>query len=135
MLVDQGSDTGPAFDAVLVATVTPSTLSVKTLELPLAPFTHMTTHAVPLTVLPPEGWVIATCSVPVAAGGAGAGAAVLFRTLTDTFTLPVLPLASRTPTVRVCVPSATSVVFHGIDAGPLPLPVPLPTVLPPAVSV
>src|SRR5439155_726131 len=85
-----------------------------------------TTHTVPPTV-PPVGWVIATCRVPVGV--------VLFFTLTDTLTLPVLPLPSRTAAVRVWVPSGTAVVSHGIAYGPLPLPVPLPTVLPPAVSV
>src|SRR5437899_6577765 len=97
----------------------------------LAPFTHMTTQAVPLTVAPVVGCVIATWSEPVGAGvgvgvgvgvgaGVGAGVALTFDVFTLAEPVPVLPLESRTPIESVCVPLATFVVSIGIDTGPLP---------------
>ena len=48
--VGHGSVTGPRDDVVWVRTCVPSALSVKTLDAPLVPSTHRTTHTVPLTV-------------------------------------------------------------------------------------
>ena len=91
----------------------------------------MTTQAVPLTVAPAVGCVIATCSVPVGAGvgvgvgigvgtGVGAGVALAFDVFTLMLPVPVLPLESRTPIDNVCEPLATFVVSIGIDTGPFP---------------
>ena len=91
----------------------------------------MTTHAVPFTVAPEVGCVIATCSVPIGAGvgvgigvgvgvGVGAGGAPAFDVFTLVAPVPVLPLESRTPIESVCVPLATFVVSIGIETGPLP---------------
>src|SRR5437879_4300638 len=111
----------------------------------LAPFTHMTTQAVPLTVAPVVGCVIATWSEPVGAGvgvgvgvgvgtGIGAGVTLTFDVVTRAEPVPVLPLESRTPIDSVCVPLATFVVSIGIDTGPLP-PVCVPSDVPSMVTV
>src|SRR5437660_1192169 len=101
----------------------------------------MTTQAVPLTVAPVVGCVIATWSEPVGAGvgvgvgvGVGAGAGAAFDVFTLTVPVPVLPLESRTPIDSVCVPLATFVVSIGIDTGPLP-PVCVPSDVPSIVTV
>src|SRR5437764_270097 len=97
----------------------------------------MTTQAVPLTVAPVVGCVIATWSEPVGAGvgvGVGAGAASTFDVVTLAEPVPVLPLESRTPIDSVCVPLATFVVSIGIDTGPLP-PVCVPSDVPSIVTV
>src|SRR5437870_3150849 len=91
----------------------------------------MTTQAVPLTVAPVVGCVIATGGEGVGAGvgvgvgvgvgaGVGAGAASAFDVFTLAVPVPVFPLESRTPIDSVCVPLATFVVSIGIDTGPLP---------------
>src|SRR5437899_2218935 len=91
----------------------------------------MTTQAVPLTVAPVVGCVIATWSEPVGAGvgvgvgvgvgtGVGAGVTLTFDVVTLAEPVPVLPLESRTPIDSVCVPLATVVVVIGTDTGPLP---------------
>src|SRR5262249_61899776 len=91
----------------------------------------MTPHAVPFTVAPVVGCVIATWSVPVGAGvgvevgvgagaGVGAGVGLAFDVFTLVVPVPVLPLESRTPIEGVSVPLATFLGSIGIDTGPLP---------------
>src|SRR5438309_10765718 len=105
----------------------------------------MTTQAVPLTVAPVVGCVIATWSEPVGAGvgvgvgvgvgtGIGAGVTLTFDVVTLAEPVPVLPLESRTAIDSVCVPLATFVVSIGIDTGPLP-PVCVPSDVPCMVIV
>src|SRR5207245_168869 len=105
----------------------------------------MTTQAVPLTVAPVVGCVIATWSEPVGAGvgvgvgvgvgtGIGAGVTLTFDVFTLAEPVPVLPLESRTAIDSVCVPLATFVVSIGIDTGPLP-PVCVPSDVPSIVTV
>src|SRR5438093_12008347 len=105
----------------------------------------MTTQAVPLTVAPVVGCVIATWSEPVGAGvgvgvgvgvgtGIGAGVTLTFDVVTLAEPVPVLPLESRTAIDSVCVPLATFVVSIGIDTGPL-LPVCVPSDVPSIVTV
>src|SRR5437899_11671328 len=97
----------------------------------LTPFTHMTTQAVPLTVAPVVGCVIATWSEPVGAGvgvgvgvgvgtGIGAGVTLTFDVVTLAEPVPVLPRETRTESDSVCVPLATVVVSIGVDRGPVP---------------
>src|SRR5262245_64637886 len=91
----------------------------------------MTTHAVPFTVAPVVGCVIATWSVPVGAGvgvevgvgagaGVGAGVGLAFDVFTLVVPVPVLPLESRTPIESVCGPFGTLVVSIGMDIGRVP---------------
>src|SRR5438046_4327792 len=105
----------------------------------------MTTQAVPLTVAPVVGCVIATWSEPVGAGvgvgvgvgvgtGVGAGVTLTFDVVTLAEPVPVFPLESRTAIDSVCVPLATFVVSIGIDTGPLP-PVCVPSDVPSMVTV
>src|SRR3989442_709041 len=105
----------------------------------------MTTQAVPLTVAPVVGCVIATWSEPAGAGGGvgggggrgggvGPGAGWAFDLFTLPVPVPVWPLESRTPIDSVCVPLATFVVSIGIDTGPLP-PVCVPSDVPSMVTV
>src|SRR5438876_513398 len=105
----------------------------------------MTTQAVPPTVEPVVGCVIATWSEPVGAGvgvgvgggvgtGVGAGVTLTFDVVTLAEPVPVLPLESRTAIDSVCVPLATFVVSIGIDTGPLP-PVCVPSDVPSIVTV
>src|SRR5207247_2641205 len=105
----------------------------------------MTTQAVPLTVAPVVGCVIATWSEPVGAGvgvgvgvgvgtGVGAGVTLTFDVVTLAEPVPVFPLESRTAIDSVCVPLATFVVSIGIDTGPL-LPVCVPIVWPSTPTV
>src|SRR5258705_208270 len=100
----------------------------------------MTTQAVPLTVAPVVGCVIATWSEPVGAGvgvgvgvgvgsGVGAGIGLAFAVFTLAVPLPVLPVESFTPMLSVWDPFASFVVSIGIDTGPL-LPVCVPIVWP-----
>jgi hypothetical protein len=141
-VVVHGIETGPRAEVVWLPTIAPSTLSVKALDDPLLPSTHITTQALPPTVAPPVGWVTATCSVPLAAGGGGAdaeaaGAAVppALLTVTLRLTLPVWPAASRTLAVSTWLPLATLAVFHGIDTGPVDEVVDVATACPPTLSV
>src|SRR5436309_178582 len=105
----------------------------------------MTTHAVPFTVAPVVGCVIATWSAPVGGGvgvgvgvgvgaGVGAGVGLAFDVVTLAVPVPVFPLESRTAIDSVCVPLATFVVSIGIDTGPLP-PVCVPSDVPSIVTV
>src|SRR2546427_13130949 len=91
----------------------------------------MTTQAVPLTVAPVVGCVIATWSEPVGAGvgvgvgvgvgtGIGAGVTLTFDVVTLAEPVPVLPLESRTAIDSACVPLATSVVSIGVYTGAVP---------------
>ena len=80
-----GITTGPREDVVWLPTNLPAALSVKTFEEPLVPSTHSTTDAVPLTVAPASGCVMATLSAPVDVGETG-----------DAPCLPVaVPLSAR----------------------------------------
>src|SRR6185295_12139269 len=66
-----GITTGPREDVVRVPTTFPAALSVKTFEEPLVPSTHSTTDAVPRTMAPASGCVMATASAPGGGGGGG----------------------------------------------------------------
>lgn len=140
-VVVHGIETGPRAEVVWLPTIAPSTLSVKALDDPLLPSTHITTQALPPTVAPPVGWVTATRSVPLdAGGGADAGAAgatvpLVLLTVTVRLALPVRPPASRTLAVSTRLPLATLAVFHGIDTGPVDEVVDVATVCPPTLSV
>src|SRR5256885_9792037 len=68
--VSHGTVTGPRDDVVCVPTCLPSALSVKTLDDPLVPSTHITTQAVPLTLSLFRGCVMKTLSVLGGGGGA-----------------------------------------------------------------
>src|SRR5438445_287426 len=105
----------------------------------------MTTQAVPLTVAPVVGCVIATWSEPVGAGvgvgvgvgvgtGIGAGVTLTFDVVTLAEPVPVLPLESLTAIVSVCVTGTALVRAIGIDTGPLP-PVCVPSDVPSIVTV
>src|SRR5438045_3527564 len=67
--VSNGSEIGPAVPLVVLPTVRPSSVSVTLLALPVAPLIQTTAHAVPLTVVPFVGSVIAMRSVAVGGGG------------------------------------------------------------------
>ena len=57
--VTHGIDTGPLrVDVVGLPSCWPSALSVKTLDVPLAPWTQIVTHTVPLTVAAAAGCVM-----------------------------------------------------------------------------
>src|SRR5919198_1183536 len=64
------------------------------------------TQLVPLTVEPLVGWVMSTVS-----------GVVEFETVMFTLAVPVRPVESVIVTVSVLGPSATEVVFHGIEVG------------------
>ena len=66
----------------------------------------MVTHTVPLTVCPGLGAVRATLIAP----------AWLFWTPTVRFAVELRPMESVTVSVSVWLPSATSCVFHTVDA-------------------
>ena len=63
----------------------------------LAPSTHTVAHAVPLTVAPLFGAVIATFSVPVGGGGS----LLVFDTVTVRVAVAVAPAESRAVTPSV----------------------------------
>jgi hypothetical protein len=69
--VNHGMVTGPRDEVVSERTTFPSTLSVKTLDDPPVPSTHMTTHTVPLTVEPALGCVMTTLRSRDGGGGGG----------------------------------------------------------------
>src|SRR5260370_37578618 len=98
---------GPALPVVVVPIVWPASVSVNVLELPLWPSTHMTAQGTPLTVAPPDGWVIDTRSVlppPV------------LLTATEMLAEAVRPAASVTVADRVCAPLPTAPVFQETEA-------------------
>ncbi len=125
--------TGPREDVVWLPTTLPAALSVKTFAEPLAPSTHSTTGAVPLTVAPGFGAVIATLREPDGGGGGGATTPLAPWALTCIVAEPVRPAASRTEAVSVVLPLTVGV--HAIVTGPREDVVWLPTTLPAALSV
>src|SRR4030081_3570985 len=97
---------GPALPVVVVPIVWPASVSVKVLELPLWPSTHMTAQGTPLTVAPLDGWVIDTRSVLPPA----------LLTVTEMLAEAVRPPASVTVADRVCAPLTTAAVFQEHEA-------------------
>src|SRR3989442_302198 len=117
-----------AYEAVVPLTVceettVPSTASWNVFETAVEPLTdiptvlpssHITAHAVFLTVVPPVGCVMKTLSVPVVGGGV-----TVFDTVTLCVAVPVPPAGSVAVAVSVCAPLA--IVFVSQEkVGPVP---------------
>src|SRR5947208_1891452 len=97
-VVSHAIDTGPRLLLLgVVATVSPLTVSVYVFDVLAVPFSHSTTHDVPLTVVPALGAVIARLSVS-APGGGGVGV-VLDTVSVRGDVVAVLPAASVTVTL------------------------------------
>jgi hypothetical protein len=111
-VLSYGSEIGPALLLVVEPTARPPSVSVTLFAVPRAPLIQTTAHALPLTVVPAVGCVIATVSVPPGAGGgAGAGVAA-FDTVTVRVAVAVAAAASRTVSVSVCAAFVVAVVFQ-----------------------
>src|SRR6266850_1862067 len=108
----------------VVKTCVPSTVSVKTIGVPLAPVSDIPTVTLPNTVAPSAGLVNDATS------GGGPPAMTTVR-----LALPVLFVESRTLTVAVCVPPEAPVLFHGIEIGPLAVVAVVATAVPSMLSV
>src|SRR5215831_12347054 len=115
-VVSYGSEIGPAVALVALPTVRPPSVSVIVFDVPVTPVSQTTAHAVPFTVVPAVGCVIATLSVPVGAGG---GAAAL-ATVTDSDAVAERPSESVTVAVSVWTAFVSPLVFHAYET-PVPL--------------
>src|SRR5512145_546149 len=83
----------------------PPSASVKVFDVPVAPSTHRTAHATPLTVAPLAGWVTGTRRPPPA-----------FVTVTGMLRDAVRPIESVTVADSVCGPLVVVVVSQAKPA-------------------
>jgi hypothetical protein len=119
--VSYGIDTGPRLAVVIEPIGRPPRLSEYVLRVLVLFSSHITAHAVPLTVVEGFGCVTASFSVPLVGGGV----VVLLATVTVRVAEPVRPAESRTVAVSTTDPFGAVVVFHE-KLGPVPLTAVLP---------
>jgi hypothetical protein len=117
-VVSHAIDTGPRLLLLgVVATVSPLTVSVYVFDVLAVPFSHSTTHDMPLTVVPALGAVIARLNV--SAPGEGGVVVVLDTVTVRDPVVAVLPAASVTVTLSEWRPLPNVVVIHE-NVGPAP---------------